>query len=397
MSATRFLVDRDAREVHFYSDALAAANPTFEEVWADNPQEALTKQASVGTGSGGSSGGALTDAELRATAVDVNVTGGSISIGATVTADAGVNLNTSLLALEGGGNLALIKTKTDNLDALLSSRLKPADTLTGVTTVGAVTVITNPLPAGANLLGKTGIDQTTPGTTNKVYISNDGSVTLLAGAAAIGKLAVNDGVDIGDVTINNGAAAAAVNIQDGGNSITIDGSLTNLAQFNGQAIVLGSGVRTAGTLRVTVATDDSVPVTNANLDVALSTRLKPGDVVGVTNASLDTLATAVKLEDAASASADAGVVMLASRHDLPDTDTSLDGDYSAVKTDAKGRVWVNSDVIAALLAQQIQLLATVIGELRMVNTNLARGLNIPDENEAMRADPSFVTLPPMIN
>lgn len=34
------------------------------------------------------------------------------------------------------------------------------------------------------------------------------------------------GVDIGDVTVNNGAGAAAVNIQDGGNSITIDGTVT---------------------------------------------------------------------------------------------------------------------------------------------------------------------------
>ena len=35
-----------------------------------------------------------------------------------------------------------------------------------------------------------------------------------------------DGNDIGDVTINNAAGAAAVNIQDGGNSITVDGSVT---------------------------------------------------------------------------------------------------------------------------------------------------------------------------
>jgi hypothetical protein len=30
------------------------------------------------------------------------------------------------------------------------------------------------------------------------------------------------GTDIGDVTVNNAAGAAAVNIQDGGNSITVD-------------------------------------------------------------------------------------------------------------------------------------------------------------------------------
>lgn len=33
------------------------------------------------------------------------------------------------------------------------------------------------------------------------------------------------GTDIGDVTINNGAGAAAVNIQDGGNSVTVDGAV----------------------------------------------------------------------------------------------------------------------------------------------------------------------------
>jgi hypothetical protein len=64
-----------------------------------------------------------------------------------------------------------IETNTANLDVLLSTRLKPADTLTAVTTVttvSAVTAITNALPAGTNLLGKVGIDQTTPGTTNAV-------------------------------------------------------------------------------------------------------------------------------------------------------------------------------------------------------------------------------------
>lgn len=35
----------------------------------------------------------------------------------------------------------------------------------------------------------------------------------------------NSGVDIGDVTINNAAGAAAVNIQDGGNTITVDGTV----------------------------------------------------------------------------------------------------------------------------------------------------------------------------
>jgi hypothetical protein len=40
-----------------------------------------------------------------------------------------------------------------NIDVALSTRLKPADTLAGVTTVAAVTAITNALPAGSNVIG----------------------------------------------------------------------------------------------------------------------------------------------------------------------------------------------------------------------------------------------------
>src|SRR5665213_611508 len=39
------------------------------------------------------------------------------------------------------------------LDATVNALLKPASTLAAVTTVGAVTSITNPLPAGTNVLG----------------------------------------------------------------------------------------------------------------------------------------------------------------------------------------------------------------------------------------------------
>jgi hypothetical protein len=64
----------------------------------------------------------------------------------------------------------------------------------------------------------------------KAEVSNAGTfatqTTLQTGSAAIGKLTANDAVDIGDVTINNASGASAVNIQDGGNSITVDGAVT---------------------------------------------------------------------------------------------------------------------------------------------------------------------------
>ena len=67
-----------------------------------------------------------------------------------VTANAGTNLNTSLLGLE--STQSLIKSKTDNIDVLLSSRLKSSDTLAAVTTLGT---ITNSLPIGNNTIGNT--------------------------------------------------------------------------------------------------------------------------------------------------------------------------------------------------------------------------------------------------
>ena len=70
-----------------------------------------------------------------------------------------------------------------------------------------------------------------------------------------------------DVTVDNAGGGAAVNIQDGGNSITIDGTITatpsgtqdvNLIQVAGTAVTVGSGVLGAGTQRVVLATDQPV-------------------------------------------------------------------------------------------------------------------------------------------
>ena len=73
------------------------------------------------------------------------------------------------------------------------------------------------LPAGANVVGKVSIDQTTPGTTN--------AVQLTAGAAVIGALVANQS--------------------------------TNTVQIGGTAVAVGSGASGAGTQRVILATDQA--------------------------------------------------------------------------------------------------------------------------------------------
>ena len=77
--------------------------------------------------------------------------------------------------------------------------------------------------------------------------------------AATAALQTQPGVDIGDVTVNNGAGAAAVNIQDGGNSITVDGPLTDAqlraaaVPISAAALPLPAGAATEATLATRAA------------------------------------------------------------------------------------------------------------------------------------------------
>ncbi len=87
-------------------------------------------------------GAGLTDAELRASPVEVDI------VSSVLATDAATETKQDSLLTE----LQLKADLTDtqpvsavNLDVLLSSRLKPADTLTAVTTVTSVTDITNPV------------------------------------------------------------------------------------------------------------------------------------------------------------------------------------------------------------------------------------------------------------
>jgi len=64
-----------------------------------------------------------------------------------------------------------------------------------------------------------------PVTDNGGSLTVDAASLPLPTGAATAALQTQPGVDIGDVTVNNGAGVAAVNIQDGGNSITVDGTV----------------------------------------------------------------------------------------------------------------------------------------------------------------------------
>lgn len=158
-------------------------------------------RAVVGLAYGASGGGVLVS---TTNPLPIGDNGGSITVDA------------ASLPLPSGAataaNQATLITQTDGIEGLLTTIGADTGTLAGAVAGSEVQVdVVAALPAGTNNIGDVDV-LTLP--------------ALPAGTNAIGKLAANGGVDIGDVTINNAAGASAVNIQDGGNTITVDGTVT---------------------------------------------------------------------------------------------------------------------------------------------------------------------------
>lgn len=124
------------------------------------------------------------------------------------------------------------------------------------------------LVAGTAVIGKVGIDQTTPGTTNAV------SAVLTAGSAAVGKLAANDGVDIGDVTVNNatgsGTATAALRVElptNGTGVIATVGAVTAITN------ALPAGTNNVGDVDIVTLPNVSTATLSNVADAASSAQL----------------------------------------------------------------------------------------------------------------------------
>lgn len=149
-------------------------------------------------------------------------------VSGTVTANAGTNLNTSALALD-----ASISTLNTSVNTLL----KPANTLASVTTVGAVTSITNALPAGNNNIGD---------------------------------------VDIASSVLPSGASTSA-------NQVT---ELASLAAIDaGTAAALGQTTMSASVPVALASNQSSIPVTIAGAGTPLTANAPTTATVGVASAS----------------------------------------------------------------------------------------------------------------
>lgn len=175
--------------------------------------------------------GPLTDTQLRASPVSVTIptpvpvtdNGGSLTVDGTVAATQG----TSPWVVSG----TVIATPTGTQDVNIVSTISLpvtgplTDTQLRATPVPiSGTVAVNNFPATQPVSGTVAVTQSTsPWVVSGTVTANLGTIDGVATAA----LQTQPGVDIGDVTINNTAGASAVNIQDGGNSITVDGTITS--------------------------------------------------------------------------------------------------------------------------------------------------------------------------
>lgn len=137
------------------------------------------------------------------------------------------------------------------------------------------------------------------------------------------------------ITVQNGAGAAAVNIQDGGNSITVDGTVelgaTTLAALESITVVATDlDIRDLSHSQDSIKIGDGTDFLAINADGSINV-----------NADISVVNGSDKAEDSAHVSADIGSYVLGVRQDVLASSTSADGDYASFKMSAAGALYVN--------------------------------------------------------
>jgi hypothetical protein len=218
---------------------------------------------------------------------------------------------------------------------------------------------------------------------------------LPAGTNAIGKLAANSGVDIGDVdvatvpaplsTTGGGTEATAlrvtlandstgvVSVDDNGGTLTVDGTV---AVTNAGITTIASAV--AGTeMQVDIVA--ALPAgTNAIGKLAANSGVDIGDV-DVASVVPGVAATSLgKAEDAAHTTGDVGVMALAVRQDTMAALAGTTGDYIPVTTDANGqaRVVVGCPDIVVTVTPTCDTSAYAAGDLIFDSTEVPAAVRV---------------------
>lgn len=208
----------------------------------------------------------------------------------------------------GVSTLGALKVDGSAVTQPVSGSVNIGSIAAGTNNIGDVDIAS--IAAGTALIGKVSIDQVTANA-NEV-VTKTGSTTVVSSLTAALPAGTNN---IGDVDIVSG-------------TITTVSTVTNVAQQGGVAISLNTGVRDTGTQRVTIATNDIVPVTDNAGSLTVDAPLATPVNVQIGNA---TLAAGVIDETGASA-VDALAVGGGSPHDSVDSGNPIKVGFKALST-----------------------------------------------------------------
>lgn len=198
----------------------------------------------------------------------VSLIAGTLTVTGTVVANLG-----TIAGVATEVTLALIKAKTDNIDVALSTRLKPADTLTAVTTVTTVTGITNVVHVDDNA-GSLTVDGAV--TANAGTNLNTSALNLEATQALV--RAKTDNLDVAlstrlkpaDTLAAVTAITNVVHVDDNAGSLTVDGAVTvsGTVAVSGNVEVVndvGNPLPVNGTVEITNDVGNAIPISATSL------------------------------------------------------------------------------------------------------------------------------------
>lgn len=219
------LTDTELRALAVPVSMASAPLPTGGATEAKQDDE-ITKLAGGLPAALGAGGGVKVDGS--GTALPVSAASLPLPAGASTSALQGAGLPVALGA--GGG------VKVDGSGTALPVSASALPLPTGAATLAEQQSQTTKLAGGLPSALAAGGGVKVEGVAGGVVVPISAASLPLPAGAATSALQTQPGVDIGDVTVNNGAAGAAVNIQDGGNSITVDSSIKNSYGTEAQAI-----------------------------------------------------------------------------------------------------------------------------------------------------------------
>lgn len=219
----------------------------------------------------------LANTGANATAVKVDGSAVTQPVSGTVTSNIGTTNGLALdVTLTGGTQQTKI---TDGVDVATVRDVTGAKALdvsivdglgAQITSFGGGTQYAEDAALGANPTGTLGMARRDDALSTLTPVEDDAiSLRVNSRGALWSILDANSGVDVGDVTINNASGASAVNIQDGGNVITVDmtavvpgTAATNLGKAEDAAHTTGD----VGVMALSVRSSTATALSGTNLD-----------------------------------------------------------------------------------------------------------------------------------